>query len=101
MPTIKLQITLPELEKYFAGDDEVAVEFRSSIVQEFARRHLKALVTAEAMQSVTALLQAGIKDEVKTQVGERQGRPTIHAVLEFKSVGMAALMTEPGWRGMN
>jgi demethoxyubiquinone hydroxylase (CLK1/Coq7/Cat5 family) len=46
-----IQPTLPVLAQLLGGPDEWAVEFRESVVQQFARRYLKALVNSANLEA--------------------------------------------------
>lgn len=49
---IKIQInSLEALERLIGGDSEVEIDLRNSVVQDFAKKHLKVLATAQLIQT--------------------------------------------------
>lgn len=69
---MKMALDLAAVEWLIGGDTELEVELRSSVVQEFARRHLKAVVADVGMQKhidkISRMVQSSIDDEVKSRV---------------------------------
>lgn len=70
---MKLQLDREAIEAIFAcRGEEVKVELQSSIVQEFTRRHLKALATKDVIEP----LQRQIRDDIIAKIGLRKYYPT-------------------------
>ena len=69
MAKINVEIQLEELEKYFRGENEIAIEFRQHVVEEFARRHLKALVNADLMKAEAEVVRAYTNQQIKENIG--------------------------------
>ena len=57
---MKLQLTIPALERLIGGDTEIEVDLRKQIVHEFAKRHLKNVADEEIHKAAV--------DEVKKHV---------------------------------
>lgn len=65
--SIKIQInSLQALERLIGNDNELEIELRASIVQEFTKRHLKDLAKTELINS----LAIAVKNEVKAEFFE-------------------------------
>jgi FKBP-type peptidyl-prolyl cis-trans isomerase (trigger factor) len=64
-----IQLTLPALERLIGGDTEIELALRKQIVQEFATRHLKAVVNEEVVKAATAEARAHVNDMVKEHFG--------------------------------
>ncbi len=61
MTKLTLQInSLEALERLIGGNSEVEIEIRSRVVQEFSKRHLKAVATSLPMQQKLAEINASI-----------------------------------------
>lgn len=72
---MKIQInSLEALERLIGGDSELEIEIRNSIVQEFAKKHLKCLaqteVIATAVTDAKTIFTDFAKSEVTRQIGE-------------------------------
>ena len=66
---IKIQINnLEALERLIGGDTETEIEIRNSIVQEFAKRHLKAV----AQEQITMALKNTLIQEIKDKFLEEK-----------------------------
>jgi cobalamin biosynthesis protein CobD/CbiB len=63
---MKLELTLPALERLIGGDTELEVALRRQIVEEFSRRHLKEVAStaihASAIESAKQLVNAAAKE---------------------------------------
>lgn len=61
---MKIQLnSIDALERLIGGDTEIEIEIRNSVVQEFAKRHLKAV----AQEQVTMAIKNTILDEIKSK----------------------------------
>ena len=62
--SVKLQLnSLEALEKLIGGDTQLELELRSSIVQEFTKRHLKALADQAMIQQSIPVINSYIRAE--------------------------------------
>jgi len=69
--SVKIQIaSLDALERLIGGDNQLEIEVRESVVQNFAIKHLKSLV-GPVMDNYTSRFAKMLKDEVKTQINEK------------------------------
>ena len=77
----KIQInSLGALERLIGGDTEVEIEIRNSIVQEFAKKHLKGVISESLLASATRQAKEEIEDEFTTIRGSGNNswvKPTI------------------------
>ena len=71
MPTTIQINSLEALERLIGNDNEVEINIRNSIVQEFSKKHLKSLVTSTLLDSLAEKLKKEVIEEFrdKTQVG--------------------------------
>ena len=61
--SIKIQINSVEaLERLIGGDNQMEIEIRSSIVQEFTKRHLKDLANSELLNKTAKALETELKE---------------------------------------
>jgi len=66
--SIKLQIgSLEALERLIGGDSEVEVELRTAIVQDFAKRHLKGIITKEVLDKIVVDFRGTFKSYLLDQ----------------------------------
>lgn len=64
---IKIQInSVDALERLIGNDNDVEIELRGSIVQEFTKRHLKSLVDDGMLYKASAAIQGEIEKEFFT-----------------------------------
>lgn len=63
---IVLKLDHSALEFLLAGKDEQKVELQNTIVQEFARKHLKAIVGEEQFKKFCQKLESDFKDYLKS-----------------------------------
>jgi len=61
-----VQLNLPALERLIGGDTQIEVELRHQIVEEFARKRLKAL----CQDPVLAKMAQSIQNEIEAYVGK-------------------------------
>ena len=69
----KIQInSLEALERLIGNDNELEIELRNSIVQQFAKKHLKGVVTKDVMTSYSNAIFNEVKQEFFTdkQIGQ-------------------------------
>ena len=67
--SIKIQInSLEALERLIGGDSELEIDIRNSVVQEFAKKHLKALAQNFCFKDQSKINQL-IQEEVKKNIG--------------------------------
>lgn len=65
----KIQInTLAALERLIGGDNELEIEIRNSIVQEFAKKHLKAVANSDQVSKTLDQIKKHIQDKVSFQL---------------------------------
>lgn len=66
----KIQInSLEALERLIGGDSEFEIEIRNSVVQEFAKKHIKCLAQNFSFRD-SSIITKLIQDEVKNCIGE-------------------------------
>lgn len=67
---MKITLDVKALESLVAGNSEIEIELRNCVVQEFAKRHLKAVandpVFKEWMEKQLLSIRISIEDEMKT-----------------------------------
>lgn len=69
---MKIQInSLEALERLIGGDTDLEIEVRNSVVQDFTKKHLKALATSEVVSLQNKACIQEIKDEFFVTVKER------------------------------
>lgn len=74
---MKIELTLPALERLIGGDTEIEVALRRQIVEEFAKRHLKVVADEACYQ--TALQNAKhYVDEVAKETFDIENITTSH-----------------------
>lgn len=67
--SIKIQInSLEALERLIGGDSQVEIDIRQSIVQEFAKKHLKAVASNEIIKRAETALIDVVCSEFMTKV---------------------------------
>jgi hypothetical protein len=71
---MKLQInSLEALERLIGGDSEVELEIRNNIVQEFTKKHLKALVNEGSIQKVANAIDKRLRDKAEEIIVDKFG----------------------------
>lgn len=74
---MKLQInSLQALERLIGGDTNVEIEIRNNIVQEFAKKHLKALVNEGTIKAEADKLDRALRLEVQNVLSSKFGTIT-------------------------
>ena len=72
MDGVKIQInSLEALERLIGGDTSMEVELRASIVQDFAKRHLKSIAADEV-----AKVEVGLKEQITKEYSAAVTRAT-------------------------
>ena len=87
----KIQInSIDALERLIGGDTDVEIEIRNSIVQEFAKKHLKAMVSHPLIAAAVQNAMAEVRREFMTIAGNsRWTEPVMRSnVLETFKVRM-------------
>lgn len=69
---IIINLGLDAINRLIGGDSEVEIELRNTVVQQFARRHLKPVVNTEAFRQVQQELLVGVRQEIEAQLGSTQ-----------------------------
>ena len=73
--SIKIQInSLAALERLIGGDSELEIELRQSVVEAFARKHLKVVVNSEVFKEAVDGIRASLEGEVGKVFGEELKR---------------------------
>lgn len=71
---MKIQLnSLEALERLIGGDSEVEIEIRNSIVQEFTKKHLKALVNEILAKEVIQEAARQAKNQLREEFFKREG----------------------------
>lgn len=72
--SIVIRLDVPALERLIGGDSEVEVQLRKGVVEEFAKRHLTAVLKEETfakfLQDEADIAARGLEALVKQQIGE-------------------------------
>ena len=87
--TVKIQInSLEALERLIGNDNELEVQIRSSIVQEFSKRHLKSIVNNTLIEKLEKDLKQFIIQNIETFILENLGeiKNTNHSWTEPKKI---------------
>ena len=98
--SVVVQLNRPALDRLLGGDSKLEVELRHQVVEEFAKHHLKALLTDDLFKKFQGTVVAHLETVLKQQVGEmgwdynfKAFRPTIqdkvHKVI-WEYVNLAA-----------
>jgi hypothetical protein len=70
----KIQInSLAAIERLIGNNTELEIEVRNNIVQEFAKKHLKALVNDSVFSNAISTCKKELQKEVETRVSEQIG----------------------------
>lgn len=70
MPTLVLQINSKEaLDRLIGGNAEVEVQIRNSVVQEFAKQHLKAVANTVAIQQLEKTTKLIVEQTLENHFG--------------------------------
>lgn len=67
---MKLDLTLPALERLIGGDTEMEIALRQQIVEEFTKRHLKTLVQDAAVKAMSAEYDKQIKTSLTAIIAD-------------------------------
>lgn len=90
----KIQInSLQALERLIGGDSEVEIEIRNSVVQEYAKQHLKVLAQNFVFQDLN-IIKNTVKEEVRKAIGVESWnnfKLSNQATLEIEKAVNAAL----------
>ena len=65
---MRLELTLPALERLLGGDTEIEIHLRQQIVEEFARKHLKALANDSTWKGVHKIWETEVNAVVAEQL---------------------------------
>ena len=65
---MKIQLDTKALERLIGGESEIEVELRNSVVQEFAKKHLKPLVNSSTLGKVMEEFKTIITAEIKAML---------------------------------
>lgn len=64
---MKIELTLPALERLIAGDSEIEIGLRKGVVMEFAKKHLQGLVDEEMQESLREFVVERVNEYVKQE----------------------------------
>jgi hypothetical protein len=70
---MKLELTLPALERLIGGDSAIELALRQQIVDEFCRKHLKALLNDETFIRHSSEWRNLLRSELDTRLFELRG----------------------------
>jgi uncharacterized membrane protein YheB (UPF0754 family) len=62
---MKVSLTLPALERLIAGDNQIEVEIRQQIAENFAKRHLKTILNDATWQAAAKEWRATLDTEIR------------------------------------
>lgn len=87
---INIQVSTEDLLALLGDDPEVRLTIQSSIVQQFATSHLKAIVNHELVKEVEKDLKTALAQEIKDQVGTwNRNNFTVHSAIEERIKNLA------------
>lgn len=66
---MRLELTLPALERLIAGDSELELNLRKQIVQEFAKRHLKEVAESATYEAALTATKQYVNEAAKEAFG--------------------------------
>lgn len=69
---VQLFLNRPALERLLGGDSELEVQLRHQIVNEFAKKHLRAVVLDPAFSKYMGQLQQAAETEIKATIGKQE-----------------------------
>lgn len=75
---VRIYLNRPALDRLLGGDTELEVRLREQVVDEFARKRLKALVNDETHRRIHNEFAALLKEEVRRQIGEFAADPSVY-----------------------
>ena len=68
--SIKIQInSLEAVERLIGGDNEIEIQVRNSIVNDFTKRHLKGVVSEKMSKDISKAIENELLKEVKLGYG--------------------------------
>lgn len=67
---MKVELTLPALERLIGGDSEIEVGLRTQIVEAFAEKHLRKLLNDAMFKAASAIWEADVDRIVKAKIQE-------------------------------
>lgn len=67
---MKVELTLPALERLIGGETEIEFEARRQIVENFATHHIKAFVNDKTLAALNAKWKAELEGEIKRLMDE-------------------------------
>lgn len=75
---MRLELTLPALERLLGGDTEIEVGLRHQVAEEFAKKHLKTIVNDAAFAAISATwhaeINAAVVETMKSLRGDLQDK---------------------------
>lgn len=69
--TVVLSLNRPALDRLLGGDTQLEIELRRQVVEEFAKRRLKELMSEPTFKALAQAEALALSQEVKAVVGER------------------------------
>ncbi len=72
MAKVNVRMTADELNRFIGEDDELALHLKGSIVQQFAKRHLKAVMSG-GLDKATESIRASMKDIMEKELVKVKG----------------------------
>ena len=78
--------SLEALERLIGNDNELEIQLRNSVVQEFASKHLKAIANEELLKTIANSIKADIKTEFFDVAGHSLATSKISLKEEYKNV---------------
>lgn len=67
---MKIQInSLEALERLIGGDNELEIEIRNSVTENFAKKHMRSVVNTDLIQKLQTALTSSIQDDLLETVG--------------------------------
>ncbi len=70
MATVKINMSAAELNKFIGEDSEVAMELKSNVIQEFAKRHLKGIINDDGFKKIERSIRTYFTKQFEKNIGE-------------------------------
>jgi len=65
---MKLQLTLPALERLLGGDSELEAELRYNIVEQFTKKHIKTILNDETFKKIEKEFKEFVNGQIRVEI---------------------------------
>ncbi len=80
---MRLELTLPALERLIGGDTEIEVGLRQQILEEFTKHRIKTLINAESIKQINAEWSRQLNEVVRTTIKSLMDEKQPGALTEY------------------